>query len=57
MFTKHRIVSVASLETGIVGALQHSVLFICHESATRTMGTDANHLLEELHVEFLKGGR
>jgi len=34
-FTARHIVSVASSETGIAGALQHHVLFICHENGGR----------------------
>ena len=34
-FTERHIVSAASSETGIAGALQHHVLFICRENGGR----------------------
>ena len=45
----HHIVSAASSETGIAGALQHHVLFICHENDGRY------NQLKEL-CEFLCAG-
>ena len=48
MFTARHIVSAASSETGIAGALQHHVLFICHENGGRFQSV--KELREFLHA-------
>ena len=53
IFARH-IVSVASSETGIAGALQHHVLFICRENGGRypCLSQNENHGLKTFYASL-----